>query len=352
LRDIEYPLSIFTEEDAISFHRFALAVPATAARRTPGLRRSRFAVCLALCLFSSALVHQATGANEELKTVRVGYQKYGSFNVIKAQGVFDKFLAAKGINVEWFLFPAGPQLLEALNGGSIDLGHTGEAPPIFAQAAGVPLVYLGNEPPYPAGEAILVPKDSNIRSLADLKGKKVALNKGSNVHYLLLKALEQAGLKYQEIHPVYLPPADARAAFQGGSVDAWAIWDPYLTAAQSATGARILVNGTSLVANREFFLGSRKFVEAHPEVIEVLHQAVEKASEWSTERPQEVAEFLSPQVGIDAKVLETIIRRQPSGFKPIDASVISDQQRIADAFFQLNLIPKAVIVREAVITIE
>jgi sulfonate transport system substrate-binding protein len=343
---------MFTEEDAISFHSFALRLSATAGRRDSCHRRSGLAVCLALCLFSSLLVHQATGANEELKTVRVGYQKYGSFNVIKAQGVFDKFLAAKGINVEWFLFPAGPQLLEALNGGSIDLGHTGEAPPIFAQAAGVPLVYLGNEPPYPAGEAILVPKDSNIRSLADLKGKKVALNKGSNVHYLLLKALEQAGLKYQEIHPVYLPPADARAAFQGGSVDAWAIWDPYLTAAQSATGARILVDGTNLVANREFFLGSRKFVEAHPEVIEVLHQAVEKASEWSTERPQEVAEFLSPQVGIDAKVLETIIRRQPSGFKPIDASVISDQQRIADAFFQLNLIPKAVIVREAVITIE
>jgi sulfonate transport system substrate-binding protein len=341
---------MFTEEDAISFHSFALRVSTRAGRRDPGHRRSGLAVCLALCLFSILLVLKATAANEELRTVRVGYQKYGSFNVIKAQGVFDNLLAAKGVHVEWFLFPAGPQLLEALNGGSIDLGHTGEAPPIFAQAAGVPLVYLGNEPPYPAGEAILVPKDSNMRSVADLKGKKVALNKGSNVHYLLLKAVEQAGLKYQDIHPVYLPPADARAAFQGGSVDAWAIWDPYLTAAQSATGARILVDGTNLVANREFFLGAKKFVEAHPEVIEVLHQAVEKASQWSTEKPQEVAEFLSPQVGIEAKILETIVRRQPSGFRPIDASVISDQQRIADSFFQLNLIPKAVVVQEAVIT--
>jgi len=341
---------MFIEEDAISFHSFALCVSARVARRGPCHRRSGFAVCLALCLFSSALVLKATGGNEELRTVRVGYQKYGSLNVMKAQGVFDRLLAAKGVHVEWFFFPAGPQLLEALNAGSIDLGHTGEAPPIFAQAAGVPLVYIGNEPPYPAGEAILVPKDSNIRSVADLKGKKVAFNRGSNVHYLLLKAVEQAGLKYQDIHPVYLPPADGRAAFEGGSVDAWAIWDPYLTAAQAATGARILVDGTNLVANREFFLGSKKFVEAHPEVIEVLHEAVEKASQWSTERPQEVAEFLSPQVGIDAKILETIVRRQPSGFKPIDAPVISDQQRIADAFFQLNLIPKAVLVREAVIT--
>jgi sulfonate transport system substrate-binding protein len=311
-------------------------------------RRSGFAVSLALSLISGALALTASAGPEELRSVQVGYQKYGSFNVVKAQGAFDRLMAAKGVHVEWFLFPAGPQLLEALNAGSIELGHTGEAPPIFAQAAGVPLVYLGNQPPYPAGEAILVPKDSNIRSVAGLKGKKVALNKGSNVHYLLLRALDQAGLKYQDIHPVYLPPADARAAFEGGSVDAWAIWDPYLTAAQAATGARILVDGSNLVANREFFLGSRKFVEAHPDVIEVLRKAVDEASRWSTERPQEVAEFLSPQVGIEPRILETIVRRQPSGFKPIDASVISDQQRIADAFFQLNLIPKAVAVREAI----
>jgi len=334
----------------VFIHSLAKRLSAGVARGIPACHGLDIAVLVALCLFSSALFIKAAGDNEQLRTVRLGYQKYGSFSVIKAQGAFDKLLAAKGVLVEWFLFPAGPQLLEALNAGSIDMGHTGEAPPIFAQAAGVALVYVGNEPPYPAGEAILVPKDSNIRSVADLKGKKVALNKGSNVHYLLLKALEQAGLKYQDIRPVYLPPADARAAFEGGSVDAWAIWDPYLTAAQAATGARILIDGSNLVANREFFLGSRKFVEAHSEVIEVLREAVDKASEWSAERPQEVAEFLSPQVGIDAKLLETIVRRQPSGFKPIDASVISDQQRIADAFFQLNLIPKAVVVKEAVPT--
>jgi len=333
----------------MSFHSFAKCVSARAASRGPSYRRSVFPVCVALCLLSGAFILKAEGGNEELRTVRVGYQKYGSFNVIKAQGAFDSRLAAKGVHAEWFLFPAGPQLLEALNAGSIDLGHTGEAPPIFAQSAGVPLVYIGNQPPFPTGEAILVPKDAEIRSVADLKGKKVALNKGSNVHYLLLKALDQAGLRYQDIHPVYLPPADARAAFEGRSVDAWAIWDPYLTAAQAATGARVLVDGSNLVANREFFLGSRKFVGAHPDVVEVLREAVDKASQWSTEKPQEVAEFLSPQVGIDAKILEAIVRRQPSGFKPIDASVISDQQRIADAFFQLNLIPKAVVVREAVI---
>jgi len=141
-------------------------------------------------------------------TVRIGYQKYGTLNILKADGRLDRRLEELGYRAEWTEFPGGPQLLEALNVGSIDIGHTGEAPPIFAQAAGAPLVYLAHEPPSPKSEALLVPKDSDIRTAADLRGKKVALNKGSNVHYLLVKLLEQAGVGYDEIEPVYLPPAD------------------------------------------------------------------------------------------------------------------------------------------------
>jgi sulfonate transport system substrate-binding protein len=142
-----------------------------------------------------------------LKVVRIGYQKYGSFNVVK-----------RGIKISWILFPAGPQLPEAMNAGAFDLGHTGEAPPIFAQAANNPFVYVGNRRPDPSGEAILVAENSPIETVADLKEKKVVLNKGSNVHYLLVRALESAGLKYSDIHPVYLPPADARAAFETGTL--------------------------------------------------------------------------------------------------------------------------------------
>ena len=151
------------------------------------------------------------------------------------------------IKVVWTEFPSGPPLLEALNVGAIDFGNTGEAPPIFAQAAGAPILYVAYEPPAPKGEAILVPKDSKITSVADLKGKKVALNKGSNVHYLLVKALEKAGVKYSEIEPVFLAPADARAAFERGAVDAWVIWDPFQAAAEAATGARTLADGTGIV---------------------------------------------------------------------------------------------------------
>src|SRR5690606_30312271 len=152
---------------------------------------------------------------------------------LKSKGTLEDKLKGLGFKVTWTEFPAGPQMLEALNVGAIDFGNTGEAPPIFAQAAGAPLVYVAHEPPAPRGEAILVPKVSPIKTVADLKGKKVALNKGSNVHYLLVKALEKAGVKYSEIQTAFLAPADARAAFERGSVDAWVIWDPFQAAAEA-----------------------------------------------------------------------------------------------------------------------
>ena len=155
------------------------------------------------------------------------FQKYGNFVVLKARGTLEKRLASQGVTVQWLEFPAGPQLLEGLNAGAIDVGTVGETPPIFAQAGGVDFVYIGNEPPAPQGEAIVVLPDSPIRNVAQLRGKKVAFNKGSNVHYLLVKALEHAGLTYADIQPIYLTPADARAAFVQRNVDAWVIWDPY-----------------------------------------------------------------------------------------------------------------------------
>src|ERR1700709_201908 len=171
------------------------------------------------------------------KTVRIGFQKYGKLVLLKGKGSLEEKLAPLGYKVAWTEFPSGPPLLEALNVGAIDFGNTGEAPPIFAQAAGAPIRYVAYEPPAPKGEAILVPKDSKLASVADLRGKKVALNKGSNVHYLLVKALEKAGLKYTDIEPVFLAPADARAAFERGAVDAWGILGPHQAFAGVCAGA-------------------------------------------------------------------------------------------------------------------
>jgi sulfonate transport system substrate-binding protein len=181
--------------------------------------------------------------------------------------------------VTWILFPAGPQLLEALNAGSIDFGNTGEAPPVFAQAAGVNFVYFGNQPPFPKGEGVLVKKDSPIQNVSGLKGKRVALNKGSNVHFFLVKLLEKAGLKIDDITLVYLTPVDAWAAFEGGSIDAWVIWDPYMTAAVDRLGARVLQDADGVAANREFFLADRHFAQAHQEILPAVRDCGE--SVWN-----------------------------------------------------------------------
>lgn len=282
-------------------------------------------------------------------TLRIGYQKYGTVNFLKANGELDKVLKEKGITIQWTEFPGGPQLLEAMNVGSIDVGHTGEAPPIFAQAAGTPLVYLGHEPASPASEAILVPEKSTIKSVAELKGKKVALNKGSNVHYLLVKQLEKAGLKYEDIEVAFLPPADARAAFEKGSVDAWVIWDPFFAAAETSAKAKILADGKDTVANHEFYLATRTFAENNKETVKTILDQLAKVDIWSKDHPKELAETLSPQLGIDVPSLERAAKRRTYGIQPIDDALISEQQKIADTFFKLGLIPKEIKVKDAVL---
>lgn len=305
----------------------------------------RAAAVLGAALLSSAatLVHAQAGK----ETLRIGYQKYGTLTLLKGQGTLEKRLAARGIEVKWTEFPAGPQLLEALNVGSIDFGTVGEAPPIFAQAAGAQLVYVGNEPPAPAGEAIIVPKASAIKSVAELKGKKVALNKGSNVHYLLVKALEKAGVKYSEIQPVFLPPADARAAFERGAVDAWVIWDPFLAAAEKQIGARLLADGKGVVSNHQFYLASRDYADKRQDVVLAIFDELAKTDEWARTNQKEAAQLLAPQLGLDLPVVELAVARFAYGVKPVTAQVIAEQQRIADVFTDLKLIPKRLNVSEA-----
>ena len=290
----------------------------------------------------------ATAGDAADKTLRIGFQKYGTLVLLKTKGLLEEKLRPLGWSVEWTEFPAGPQLLEALNVGAIDFGTTGEAPPIFAQAAGAPLVYVGYEPPAPKGEAILVPAASPLKSVADLRGKTVALNKGSNVHYLLVKLLEKAGLQYTDIKTSFLPPADARAAFERGAVDAWVIWDPFLAAAEAATGARQLADGTDSVANHQFYLASRAFNEAHPDVVQLAFEALGEVDKWVEGNPKEVAAQFSPALGIPAPILEVAVERQAYGIRQMDDSVVAEQQRIADAFFRLGLIPKPIKIADAV----
>jgi sulfonate transport system substrate-binding protein len=282
------------------------------------------------------------------KLLRLGFQKSASLlTLLKAQGALERRFASQGIEVKWIEFPAGPQLLEGLNVGAIDFGYVGEAPPIFAQAAGANFVYVAHEEPSPAAEAIVVTKNSTIKSVAELKGKKIALNKGSNVHYLLVKLLEKNGLKYSDVQPIFLPPADARAAFERGSVDAWVIWDPYAAAAEKQIDARILADGTGVVNNYEFFLAERQFAEKRADVVRQLLDEVQKQGQWINKNYKDAAVQLSALQGLDQAVVEVSIRRSSNNIKPINSAVLAEQQKIADTFFELKLIPKEIKVKDA-----
>ncbi|MGG6295077.1 sulfonate ABC transporter substrate-binding protein [Leptolyngbya sp. AN02str] len=283
------------------------------------------------------------------RQLRIGYQKSSTaLNLLKNRGDLESRLTSDGVTVEWNEFAAGPQMLEALNVGSIDFAYTGETPPVFAQAADAPLQYVAYEPLGGSAEAILVTKDSPIQTVADLKGKKVALNKGSNVHYLLVRALEESGLQYSDVETVFLPPGDARPAFEQGAVDAWVIWDPFQAAAETAIGARVLIDGKDLVKNNGFFLSTQSFVNSHPDLLNVLLEELRTVSTWAKQNPEDVAIFLSAELGIDKPSLQLAEQRRDYGVLPITDEVVNNQQKIADTFSQLNLIPKQIKVADAV----
>jgi len=294
-----------------------------------------------------ALSAGLTQAADPAGTVRVGFQKAGLLAVLKAQGALDKPLAELGYKVEWKEFPAGPQLLEALNTGSIDFGYTGAPPAVFAQAAGARLVYVGAEPGGKTNEALFVLDSSPAHSVADLKGKRIALQKGSSSNYLLVQLLRRANLAVQDVQPIYLPPAEARAAFESGAVDAWVVWDPYYALAQKALKTRTLGDFSELPVFN-FYEATPEFVKTHPRAINAILAQLRTAGLWVNQHPQETAALLAPKLGIEQPVVETWLRRVPYGVTPVTPQIVASQQQIADLFLQQKLIPKPVNVQSAV----
>jgi sulfonate transport system substrate-binding protein len=286
----------------------------------------------------------AAAANGALK---VGYQKSStSLVLLKGRGWLEKQLAPLGYDVTWAEFPSGPPMLEALGAGAVNLGFTGETPPIFSQASGTPVVYVGNSPGQPHSEAILVPPASTITTVAELKGKKVAVAKGSNAHYLLVASVLKAGLQFSDITPVYLQPADARAAFQSNDVDAWAIWDPFFASAQ-AHGAKVIGDAGGVVPNHNFYLSRRDFATAHADVLNATITAIKQIEAWLPANLPAAAAEVSPIIGLPAPIVLTALRRQKYDLQKVTPAVLADQQKIADLFYKLNLIPSPINVSQA-----
>jgi sulfonate transport system substrate-binding protein len=296
---------------------------------------------------AGAVVARAARAQSgAVRELRIGYQKNGVLVIARQQAVLERLLAPRGIGVKWTEFGSGPPLLEAINAGSIDIGQTGDMPPIFAQTAGAAIVYLAGQP-ITNGQGVLVKDASPIRTLADLKGRRIGFTKGSSAHNVTIMALEKAGLTYSDVTPVYLSPADAAAAFARGSIDAWAIWDPFFAIGQHQ-GGRILVHGIEVGRTNSFFIGGRDFASRHGSLVRDVVTALGETARWAEVHRDEVAQTLADVTGVPLEIQTVAANRSSFAVGELTDDIIATQQAVADRFYRLGLIPRPVTVRDAV----
>ncbi|MHA3083993.1 aliphatic sulfonate ABC transporter substrate-binding protein [Acinetobacter sp. ANC 5383] len=310
-------------------------------------------VLLAACQKSETAPAQAStpaaSHAAELKTLSIGFQK-SSLNsiVLKQQHLLEKEFPK--IKVEWKEFPAGPQMLEALAVGAVDLGSVGNTPPIFAQAANKGIVYVGYEKVHPKWQAVLVPNDSPIKTIADLKGKRIAVQKGSSAHDLLGRVLKKANLTWNDIQPIWLAPADARAALDKKSVDAWAIWEPFRSAAEVEGHARPIIDGTAFETTYNFVIGNPDFVKAHSQETTQFLTALNHAAQWIVDHPKESLQLYQQATGLNADIAQRVLdkRYKPSLTQAITPEVVKAQQEIANRFYQEKLIPNSIEINQII----
>jgi sulfonate transport system substrate-binding protein len=279
--------------------------------------------------------------------IRIGYQKNGVLVVAREQAVLEKRFAPSGITVTWLDFPSGPPMLEAMNAGSVDFGQVGDTPPIFAQAGGAKIVYVAGQS-ITNGQGILVKPDGGIRTLADLKGKRIGFTKGSSAHNVVVLALEKAGLRYGDITPVYLSPPDGAAAFARDSIDAWAVWDPYFAIGEVRGGGHVLVKASDIGKTNSFYIANRDFAARSPQFVSAIIDLLAKSADWAEAHRDQVGQLMAKVTGVDVDIQTLAAQRSSFAIGKLTDDIVATQQAVADRFFRLGLIPKQIAVREAV----
>jgi len=311
------------------------------------MRRRTLLSTAALAAPASMLASPFVARAASAGVLKIGYQKASVTLVLaRARKTFESKLNPLGYDVSWAEFTSGPPMLEAMNAGAVNFAFTGEPPVIFAQAAGTPIVYVAATNPSPRAIAILQPAAGTLSSVADLAGKKVAVAKGSSAHYLLVSALAHAGVPYTAVTKVFLQPADARAALAGGDVDAWSIWDPFYAGAEAA-GAKVITTGTGLMLNRAYYSSAKDFATQHPDALNAAIEVINAQEAWESGHIEETATDISPSIGLPEPTLKTWFARQKYGVNKMTPDIFAGQQKIADAFFKLGLIPQKIDVASA-----
>lgn len=285
----------------------------------------------------------------QLSDLSIGYQKSAlNLLVARQQKLFEQQFP--NVKVHWKEFPAGPQMLEALAVGAVDFGYVGNTPPIFAQAAGKDIRYVGYELVTPTSQALVSPRGSSIHTLQDLKGKRIAVQKGSSAHELLSKVLQQAQLSWQDIQPIWLAPAEARAALDKNSIDAWAIWDPFLSAAKLDAQAQVLIDATAFPKSYAFYIGNPKFLQQHPQAAHKVLASLNAADQWILKYQDQALDIYTQSTGLAPHIAAPVFqqRLKPSPIYPLNAQVIQSQQHIANTFQQAQLIPQSIQIQSVV----
>jgi sulfonate transport system substrate-binding protein len=271
------------------------------------------------------------------EVLRVGDQRGNARALMEAAGVLDGL----PYRLAWSEFPAAAPLLEALNAGAIDAGGVGDAPFTFAAAAGVPVKAFLAFRNRQDGLAILVAKDSPLRTVTDLKGKRIATNRGSIGHQVVLAALEEAGLPADSVTLSFLPPADAKIALASGSVDAWATWEPYTSTAELAGLARVVRDGNGITPGLSFAVASDAALKDKRALLADFGERLARARAWALVDPAPYAAAWSKLIGLPEGVPLRWFGRAQYRTVPIDETVIADEQANIDLYVRAGLIPKA-----------
>lgn len=301
----------------------------------------------ALILLTACGQKNTTNRDERKETIRIGYQKSGPILLLKKEKRLEDELGKLGYKVEWSEFNTGASILEALNAGSIDFATAGDTPSVFAAAKGMDLKYIAGGPASPSSEGILIKNDSNIRSIKDLKGKRVAYNKASISQYFLNEALEDAGLSIEDVESVYLNPPDASIAFEQGQVDAWVIWDPYLASSESK-GNNVLLNSAGIVENRTLFMASSSIIKNDEEVVHKVVEELAAAGQEINKDPAEAATLLSEATNLPEEIWIKVLKRKKSGVNYIDQTMTGELQRQADGLQKAKLTEERAEIKEFV----
>jgi len=274
-------------------------------------------------------------------TLVLGDQARGLRAMMEATGT----LEGAPYQYRWANFQGAAPLFEAQRVGAVDTSYAGDLPVLMAASGGVPLKLIATNVGYPQANGLLVQKDSPIRSVRDLKGRTVVVSsaKGSISQHLLYAALEEAGLKREDITVKFVLPTDASAAFNAGQIDAWATFDPYLGIAEQH-GARLLRDGQGLTTALGFLTATPASLEdpAKRAAIADFAGRLAQARAWAVAHPQDYARVYAELTRLPEGAAVAISTRTSRGLRPVQPADVAAVQQVADLFSELQVLPKPV----------